>query len=111
MFSRKGVIVIEKESFLDEDFVMEKVLEYGVEDFILENGIYEIIILFEDFLKVREGFEKEGFIFIRVQIEMIFQIIVKFLSEDVQKMRRFIDMFEDNDDVKEVYYNWEEDEE
>lgn len=111
MFSRKGVIVIEKESFPDEDFVMEKALEYGAEDFTSENGIYEIITSPEDFSKVREGLEKEGFTFIRAQIEMIPQTYVKLSSEDAQKMRRLIDMLEDNDDVKEVYHNWEEDEE
>uniref|UniRef100_A0A7C5V502 Probable transcriptional regulatory protein ENL71_08710 n=1 Tax=Caldicellulosiruptor owensensis TaxID=55205 RepID=A0A7C5V502_9FIRM len=111
MFSRKGVIVIEKESFPDEDFVMEKALEYGAEDFSSEDDIYEIITSPEDFSKVREGLEKDGFTFIRAQIEMIPQTTVKLSSEDAQKMRRLIDMLEDNDDVKEVYHNWEEDEE
>lgn len=110
MFKRQGVIVIEKESFPDEELVMEKALEYGAEDFSSEDDVYEIITTPEDFSKVREGLEKEGFTFIRAQIEMIPQTTVELNDEDAQRMRRLIDMLEDNDDVKEVYHNWEEEE-
>jgi len=108
MFNKKGVIIIEKENYPDEDLVMEKALEAGAEDFNSDDDVYEIITSPDDFSAVREVLEKDNFAFISAQVEMIPQTTVKLNEEDAIKMRRLIDMLEDNDDVKEVYHNWEE---
>ncbi|MEZ0537009.1 YebC/PmpR family DNA-binding transcriptional regulator [Caldicellulosiruptoraceae bacterium PP1] len=108
MFNRKGVIIIEKESFPNEDELMLKALDLGAEDFNSSDDVYEIITSPDDFTQVREALEKEGYTFLEAQVELIPQTTVKLDEENSIKMRKLIDLLEDNDDVKEVYHNWEE---
>lgn len=109
MFDRKGQIIIEKDDSIDEEELMMIALESGAEDFISEEDAYEIITSIEDFNNVREGIEKEGYTFVEAKIAYIPQTLAQLQSEDdIKKMNKLIDMLEDNDDVQEVHYNWEQ---
>lgn len=110
-FDKKGVIVIGNEDGkLDEDTVMMDALEAGAADMENVGEAFEITTVPEDFQSVVDTLEAQGYTFLAAQVEMVPQTYIRLTSEDeVKNMRKMLDMFEDNDDVQEVYHNWEED--
>ena len=109
MFTKKGVIVIDKaECKLDEDSLMMIVLEAGADDFSAEEEVYEITTTPEAFSDVREKLEAEGLEFLEAGVQMVPSTYVALDEKGVEKMERFLDMLDDLDDVTEVYHNWDE---
>ena len=93
----------------DEDAVMMDALDSGADDFTAEEGIYEVLTSPENFSAVREELEKRGYSFLTAEIQMIPQTTVELSDEeDLKNMNKLIDMLDDNDDVQNVYHNWEE---
>ena len=106
MFDRKGVIVIERTTEIDEDKLMEAALEAGAEDFITEDDAFEIRTEVADFSSVRESLESAGYSFITAELSRIPQTMVENLDEETaQKMMKLLERLEDNDDVQEVFHN------
>lgn len=111
LFDNKGVLVINSESAPDEDDVMMQALEAGAEDFISENGYYEIYTAVPDFAQVRDTLSAAGFTFEMAELRFLPQTQAKLTNEeDVKKMEKLIDLLEDHDDVQNVYHNWVEEE-
>lgn len=111
LFQRKGVIVIEREG-LDEDKVMEDGLEVGASDFQTDEDVFEIDTEPDDFSGVLEALEKKGYEFVSAELEMVPSTTVALADEDAAaKMQRLLDALEDNDDVQNVWHNWENPEE
>lgn len=107
MFDRKGILIIDNDG-LDEEAVMMSALDAGAEDFESEEGCFEITCLPEDFKNVKESLEKEGYTFSTAEVTMIPQNTTKLTEEaDIKAMNKLIDSLEENDDVQEVYHNWE----
>lgn len=107
-FDSKGVIVIEREG-RDEDETMLEALEAGAADFAAEDEVFEIYTAPEDFGDVCERLEKKKYIFLSAQVEMVPQTYVTLTDEEHLKfMQRLLDMLEDNDDVQNVWHNWDE---
>lgn len=107
MFDRKGVFIIEKKDGLDEDTVMMDALEAGADDVITEEEFFEILTTVGDFSAVREELENSGYEFMEAQLQMIPQTMVKLDEKHAATMEKLIDMLEDNDDVQNIYHNWE----
>ena len=107
MFDRKGVIIIEKKEGLDEDTVMMAALEAGADDVVTEEEYFEIITDVTEFSSVREELEKSGYEFLEAQLQMIPQTMVKLDEKHSISMEKLIDTLEDNDDVQNIYHNWE----
>ena len=108
MFDKKGVIIVERPDNIDEDELMMEALEAGAEDFSAEDEYFEIITAPEDFSQVREAIEEKGYVFASAGLEMVPQTMTKLTGEDdVKKMSKLVDLLEDNDDVQNVYHNWE----
>ena len=105
MFENKGVIVIERTVELDEDSMMELALEAGAEDVISEEDSYEVRTAPSDFSAVRKFFEEKNFEFIEAGIMMIPNDKITLSAEQLVSFNKMLDMFEDNDDVQEVYHN------
>jgi len=106
MFDKKGVIVIERTSSMDEDEVMMTALDAGAEDFATEDDAFEITTAPEDFSAVREALEAAGFEFISAEIDMIPKNAVDVAEgADAESVSKLIDYLEDNDDVQNVYHN------
>lgn len=106
MFDKKGQIVIERTALMDEDAVMEQALEAGADDFVAQEDVFEIYTSPADFSAVREALEKVGFEFIKAEVAMIPQNTVEIKDQEtVDKVNRFLDALEDNDDVQEVFHN------
>lgn len=108
LFDSKGVIVIERGT-LDEDQVMMDALDAGASDFEAEDESFIIFTDPDDFSAVREDLERKKYSFISAQVEMVPQNYVRLSNEeDIKNMSRLIEMLEDNDDVQQIWHNWEE---
>ncbi len=109
MFDKKGMIVVEKSDEVDEDTLMMDALDCGADDFSAEDEVYEIITDPTTFSSVRDALEEKGYTFVEAAVSMIPQNYVKLEEEEqVTKFEKLLDMLDDNDDVMEVYHNWEE---
>jgi len=112
MFDKKGQIIIERSDDIDEDELMMLALDAGAEDFNVEEEGYEVLTAPEDFSAVREALEKAGIKMASAEVAMIPQTTTTLTDEqDIKKMRILLDLLEDDDDVQEVYHNWDEPEE
>ncbi len=107
-FDKKGVIILESEGFKEDD-VMMAVLEAGASDFVAEEDVFEIFTEPDNFGTVCELLESRQYPFVSAQVEMVPQTYVKLTEEEQLKhMQRLLDMLEDNDDVQNVWHNWDE---
>ena len=87
---------------------MEIALEAGAEDFITEEDGYEVVTSPEDFATVRDALKEKGYEFISSEVKMIPQTTTELTEEEqLKNMNKLIDMLEDDDDVQNVYHNWE----
>lgn len=108
-FDQKGVLVIEKED-LDEDTVMMDALDAGAEDMSAEQEVFEITTTPDDFGTVLAALQEKGYSFVSANLEMVPQTYVKLESEeDIKNMEKLIDALEENDDVQNVWHNWDQD--
>lgn len=106
MFERKGVIVIERSASLSEDDVMMAALDAGAEDVVPQDDVFEVYTAANDFSAVREALEGQGFEFLSAEVSMIPSNTVDVKDEEtIAKMEKFLERFDDNDDVQEVYHN------
>lgn len=110
MFDEKGRIIVDKEDFeMDADDLMMLALDAGAEDFSDEEDCFEIITSPEDFSAVREALEKEGIEMAEADITQIPQNYVEVTDEEnIKCLQRILDLLEDDDDVQDVYHNWDE---
>ena len=107
MFSSKGIIIADGEG-LDEDKVMEDVFDLGASDFSMEDDTIEIETDPADLSAVRDGLVERGYKLISADVEMIHATYTALTDEDaIKKMNLLLEHLEDNDDVQNVYHNWE----
>jgi YebC/PmpR family DNA-binding regulatory protein len=108
-FDKKGVIIIDNEDEdYDEDTVMEYALEAGADDFVPEDGVFEIYTNPDDFNDVCAALEGK-YKFASAQIEMVPQNYVQLTDPDlVMKFEKMLDLMEDNDDIQNVWHNRDE---
>jgi len=107
-FDKKGVIVIEKED-ADEDEAMMAFLDAGADDVDLDGEVFEVFTAPDDFSAVREALEQTEYKILDANVEMVPQnYITLSTDDDLKNMQKLLDALEDNDDVQNVYHNWEE---
>ena len=106
LFESKGVIVVEKKKGMDDDEVMMAALEAGAEDFNADEE-YEIITTPEDFNAVCDNLRAKGYEFLSSQIDRIPSMTVTLEDSAAEKFTKMLDMFDENDDVQNVYHNAE----
>ncbi len=110
MFDTKGQILINKEDCeMDSDELMMIALDAGAEDFNDEDeDEIEILTAPDDCGKVREALEAAGLSLAQAEVTMIPQTWVELTNEtDVKQMNRILDLLDDDDDVQNVYHNWD----
>ena len=96
-FDRKGVIIIERED-LDEDTVMMDALDCGADDMQAEDEVFTIYTDPDAFGDVLSKLEEKGYSFLEAGVQM----------GDIKNMEKLIDLLEENDDVQNVYHNWDQ---
>ena len=111
MFKKKAVFIVEKETFDDEDALMEIVLEAGADDFSAEDDIFEITAEPEAFDDIEKALGEKGIEPASAEVTMVPDTTVKVEGENVAKMQKLLDALDENDDVQNVYGNYEMDEE
>ncbi len=109
MFDKKGQIIISKEECeIDADSLMMLAWDAGAEDFAEEEDSFEIITDPDSFSGVREALEAEKIAMANAEVTMIPQTYVTLTEEqDLNNIRKILDLLEEDDDVQEVYHNWE----
>lgn len=109
-FDKKGQIIIDKEECeMDADDLMMIALDAGAEDFQEEEDSYEIITDPDEFSNVREALEKEGIRMAEAEVTMIPQNYVELTDETaVKNLQKTLDLLDEDDDVQNVYHNWDE---
>ncbi len=107
MFNKKGKLIIEAEG-LDEDKVMEDALEAGASDFAADEDIFDITTEPEDFSAVRDDLEAKGYTFVTAEVQMVPDVLTAIEDPDaIKNMEKLLDMLDDNDDVQDVWHNWD----
>ena len=107
MFDHKGLIVIEGEG-LDEDKVMEDALEAGAEDFNFDGDVFEISTDVNSVGIVSEALSAKGYKFLSAEPVYVPATTTAIDDpEQVQKMEKLLDMLDENDDVQNVWHNWD----
>lgn len=107
MFEHKGLIVIEAEG-LDEDKVMEDALEAGADDFNFDGDVFEISTDVNSVGAVSEVLSSKGYSFLSAEATYVPATTTTIEDPElVTKMEKLIDMLDENDDVQNVWHNWE----
>ncbi len=109
MFDKKGQISIAKDNG-SEETVFEAALECGAEDFEVEDDVYLVMTNPADLMEVRDGLEKRGFTIQSAEIEMIPKTLQKVTGKDASRLMNLIEALDDNDDINNIYSNFDIDE-
>ena len=110
MFDEKGQILIDKEECdMDADDLMMMALDAGAEDFSEEEDSFEVTTVPEDLETVRKALEEAGISMASAEVSMIPQTYVTLTDEtDLKNINKILDLLDAEDDVQEVYHNWDE---
>ncbi len=107
MFNEQGVIVMEN-TFTDEEKLMEDIMESGADDYNIDEEEVEIVTSPADFQAVRDNLTEMGYTFVSAEVEMVPSNYVTLTDPDhILKMNLLLEHLEDNDDVQNVYHNWD----
>ncbi|MBP7175721.1 MAG: YebC/PmpR family DNA-binding transcriptional regulator [Thermoclostridium sp.] len=107
MFDKRGQFIIEKTKGFDEDNLMMAALEAGALDVISEDEYCEVITEPDDFSKVLEALEVQGYHFETAEVAMLPQTTTELKDQEMaENMEKLIEKLEDLDDVQNIYHNW-----
>jgi YebC/PmpR family DNA-binding regulatory protein len=106
MFERKGVIFVDAAG-RDEEELMMAAIEAGAEDVLAEGDAFEIRCGAADFMAVRKNLDEAGISYTSAELTMIPKNTVAVDEADARRTLRLLDALEDNDDVQEVYANFD----
>jgi YebC/PmpR family DNA-binding regulatory protein len=105
-FDRKGVVLVDREG-VDEDELMEVVLAGGAEDVAEDGSQWQITTEPADFMSVRNALEEAGIGYVSAELTMVPKTTVQPSEKEARQILRMIDQLEDNDDVQDVYANFD----
>jgi YebC/PmpR family DNA-binding regulatory protein len=108
LFSDKGLIVIDNEAGdYEEDTAMEDALEAGAADFLVDGDVFEIYTEPEDLQNVKSALESK-YTLVSAEVTKVPSSYITLEEEaDIENMENLIEALEDDDDVQDVYHNWE----
>lgn len=107
MFHKKGLVLIDKETGLSEEDLLAIVLEAGAEDMDSEGEQYEVTCAPDDFEGLLNAMEKAGVKWDSAEISMIPETSIALDGDDAAKLMRLVDALEEQDDVQNVYGNFD----
>ena len=108
LFSEKGIIVIEHEGELEEDAVLEDVMELGGDDMTYSEDSIEIVCDPAAVSELREGLTAKGYLVTSAEAEEVPSTYVTLTEEEsLRKMGLLLEHLEDDDDVQNVWHNWD----
>jgi YebC/PmpR family DNA-binding regulatory protein len=107
MFQRKGVILLEKESAPEEDRLLEIALEAGADDLFDQESHWEIVTEPSGFKVVADALKESGVKVVSAEITMQPSVTVPVEGQHARQVLSLVDALEDNDDVQNVYANFD----
>ena len=108
LFTEMGLItVVDEDGEVDEEKLMEAALEAGAADFEADEGCFEITTEPDDLESVKEALVAQGFAITSAEITMLPSTYVNLDEETAASMEKMLDYFDENEDVTDVYHNWE----
>ncbi|OJU08222.1 MAG: transcriptional regulator [Clostridiales bacterium 43-6] len=110
LFQRQGILIIDAEG-KNEDNVLEAALDSGAEDFVNSGDVFEVITDPNGLGGVRESLEAKGYSFLSAEVEYVPSTTAKLDAEGTLKMQKLLELLDDNDDVQDVWHNWDSPEE
>ena len=105
MFSRKGVIIIEKTDDIDEDELMEAALEAGADDMETMEDSFEITTDPSAYNAVDQALRQAGYELVSSELEQVPSVESTPDEKDLHKLKKLVDILEENDDVQNVHTN------
>ena len=109
LFTKKGVVIIEHDGELDEDTVLEDAMELGGDDMTYSEDSIEIVCQPEALSELREGLTAKGYLIASAEEAEIPANYVTLTDEEaLRKMGLLLEHLEDDDDVQNVWHNWDE---
>ncbi len=110
MFDEKGQIVIDREECsMEADDLMMLALDAGADDFSEEEDSFEILTDPASFEAVHQALQKENIPMVSAEVSLIPQNYVDLTAEtDLANIQKILDLLDEDDDVQEVYHNWNE---
>ena len=105
-FDRKGVVLVDREG-VDEDELMEVALAGGAEDVAEDGSQWQITTEPADFMSLRTALEEAGIGYVSSEVTMVPKTTVQPSEKEARQILRMIDQLEDNDDVQDVYANFD----
>ena len=106
IFAKKGSIIIDRKA-VEEDALMEVALDAGAEDVKAEGNEYEVITQPQDFEAVKKAIDDKGIKYLEARISMLPSNTVKLEAAKAELMLKMMEKLEDNDDVQNVYSNFD----
>ena len=107
LFEEKGTIIVSREDYPDEDQVMSDALEAGAADFVSDEDGYEITTDPSDYYAVCEGLQDKGYVFADSSLGQVALTTNDVTDpEAVAQLEKMLDMMEENEDIQEVFHNW-----
>ena len=105
MFDNKGIIILEKDGKLTEDDIFLAAVEAGADDVCENDDSWEISCAPNMLDTVQKALESIGGKVLSADTEMVAQNYVDLDDKQLETFTRMTDMFEDNDDIQEIYHN------
>jgi YebC/PmpR family DNA-binding regulatory protein len=106
MFKKKGLISVPKTAAAEDD-LMTLVLDAGAEDMAVLEEAYEVTTALEDFDKVQKALAAKSLTATSAELTMLPSTTVKLEGKEASQMLRLMEALEDNDDVQNVYANFD----
>jgi transcriptional/translational regulatory protein YebC/TACO1 len=105
-FDRKGVVVVDGAA-ADEDALMEVALSGGAEDIAEDGDQWQITSEPHDFMPLREALDEAGIPYVSADLTMVPKTTVAPSEKEARQILRLVDQLEENDDVQDVYANFD----
>ena len=107
LFERRGVIAVSKTSVTSVDELVMNAIELGAEDVEEKEGEVEIYCAPSALKAVKEGLEKLGVKIERAEASLVPKNTVRLEGKDAERILKFINRLDDQEDVQEVYANFD----
>ena len=105
LFENKGILILENNSSINEEELIDMCLEAEAEDVINDEDVFQIVTTPSNFTKVKEALEAKGLNFLSTEITMVPQNYVDLDENQLSTFTKMVDMLENLDDVQNVYHN------
>ena len=107
LFNEKGTILISKEDYEDEDQVMADALDCGASDFDSDDEFYIISTSTTDYYEVRDALEAKNYTISDSTLGPVAMTTAEVTDPDaVAQLEKMLDMMDENEDIQEVFHNW-----